>query len=1674
MRKAAAAGADHLTAELLRRLPKVLHTSLREYLRLALVKRDLTAALPTTVLKWLPKSADEPAYIDNTTRGFPRLRPVGLNTVLSKVFEYILFEIQYKMNAGDKVKVDPMMFAWYRGRRTFSAAMIHQVTVEDAARRGAPLRTVSLDARHHFDTVHLATSVKIERAMGYPEEMIIAKASIKAGPMVVRTEHGLTRAIHTEQGLGQGRVDAPHDSNRWDTFMIAALSHGSPYVAFDGTLYAIPIHVLAYADDKNFYSGGTLPEPPADGGQRRPEQPRGAPIQGPLSDMTTQYQHEGQSFNTEKCVDRHINMDDPAALLELPDMTTGGTMAIKTVRAGEAVRYLGHHGSLDGKTEAGAEMLLQECKDEADLLRSPAVDWPTTHYSIGRVVGGKVGYKATVTKGMRRRLEAADRYIATLTQAKLGELRTSTRDYLWISDGLGLGLESAFDTWIRRLLPEVLTDMNDTGRAGSFMRGAAEAYRERSLTTTPWGRSRQPQPSGSKGGDGCLAERVHTALSALGWAILPARLPTRGPRAMGRPGWAEDGGRYADWRLADVLPPELLAATRTWRIRTRLEWMGQLLRSSGDKMELYSTWLHRLGAKPCIMAGKVHTAAEEALKAGWAASPLPRAPMEKVATLPIGQFALLPEVVLDEDDCPTFTESVLLVQGLAQDGGTDTLNCQDCIDLKCKPGAHAPIGYTTDGSGQSRLRVRRYAGTGGGGFRRASEDTYEIDVPNYFMLVRPRVYELSGEPHLTPFEDSQAEVRWKQQSARLHSTGEPILWSDWQAELQRHRDLWNDKTSADQPWQCEHCGEGRRDQGCDLSQRQYHRSCAGYQQKWASLLGQQDTRWVARKSGKMVPLESLALADLVDGDKVGTDASATYSSTGLAMVCERTAETARVKVVGRPQEIRISFVGEMAAGILLHLSAPSGGSLKWVGDNESALRRTVQLYEGWSMSEAGSNKVKHAHLLRWLRMLIEQMEAEGSTIVPKHQRSHLSTATAAKRAMDERMILEQADAAAAEARDSSVELNVSGIHDGVQGFYLCDHDRWRVGSAIGSAVSARRQEQRLQRWRTRHGDDTLQTRYLRMDPRRESMGHRVSEKGGWGRQIFTGKLFRHTLATSVARHGWDDRIDGGCPTCKWARLPDGYVGAAEVLTTSGGRSVWKPAKVTVCDHEADAVEYVMDGEASVAAVLAARMGRWVPHDQAHIFGVHLPEDAGRHRKLLARAVERHGRRAAIKAVHMLGGAEGAGIGSPYMTTVGWALRGRHPLCTTVQAAQSALHAEMTRRLRAALSGSLLLDVSTQESRALDSALGGAPFEYSKTMSARPGLHSRIAKVAKRLGSEQADVLGWLRSLDDDDGSLTVQSWLQSAPGGGARPAEIESRHASRRHWGKAMDDASVDGLLHCTLDYTVLQDELHSDLVKATNGGCDTWAGSPTSAQQLPGWERVEGPEEAAPGKTPMGKEQKVHRKRNIWAKDGRRLHESQMRRWQSVVPPDMMEATWGQLPSPPRMGRSWTLREGLVRAIAAATAITALAKVEIWNPYTIDVHKMGPVKSSGLRIRRRRWVHTGTVLFVAPPSKLDRDWIRQRPHTTLYVTRAIPRGAKAVATFAAGTMCPEWRDAAMGLRPRSAGRDTAVGEYHLVTSHGTPPAGLGAAVAAYMRTHSAKAPHRPHILTTVLGATEA
>ena len=185
------------------------------------------------------------------------------------------------------------------------------------------------------------------------------------------------------------------------------------------------------------------------------------------------------------------------------------------------------------------------------------------------------------------------------------------------------------------------------------------------------------------------------------------------------------------------------------------------------KVEHRSTWLHRLGAGACNIAARLHDAAAAALDAGWATSPLPRAPMTKVNTLPVGQFALLPEVIPDNDGHYIITESLLLVQGLAQDRRTNVMGCQGCVDLKCRPGTHAPMRYTTDRTGQPTLRVRRYALVDGRGFQRATADEYIVDVPNYFVRVRPRVYTIDGEVRLAPFADSGAEKRWLQEDAKL-------------------------------------------------------------------------------------------------------------------------------------------------------------------------------------------------------------------------------------------------------------------------------------------------------------------------------------------------------------------------------------------------------------------------------------------------------------------------------------------------------------------------------------------------------------------------------------------------------------------------------------------------------------------------------------------------------------------------------------------------------------------------------------------------------------------------------------------------------------------------------------------------------------------------------------------
>ena len=113
--------------------------------------------------------------------------------------------IQLAMNDGEKT-IHKNMYAWARGKRPYTAALIDLLVTEDAHRRRAPMRKVNLDAMHWYDTVHSCTVVLTERRMGYPKEITYAKAAIRAGNMWIRTERGRAGPVYPEQGLGQGRL----------------------------------------------------------------------------------------------------------------------------------------------------------------------------------------------------------------------------------------------------------------------------------------------------------------------------------------------------------------------------------------------------------------------------------------------------------------------------------------------------------------------------------------------------------------------------------------------------------------------------------------------------------------------------------------------------------------------------------------------------------------------------------------------------------------------------------------------------------------------------------------------------------------------------------------------------------------------------------------------------------------------------------------------------------------------------------------------------------------------------------------------------------------------------------------------------------------------------------------------------------------------------------------------------------------------------------------------------------------------------------------------------------------------------------------------------------------------------------------------------------------------------
>ena len=169
----AAAGHDFLTARLFRTLTEETKKSLSEYMRIAILKQDLSKEMMETILKWLPKDGRKSTYINNTTLEAPNLRPIGLNTAASKIFEYVLFLVQMRISPGEE-RVHPWMFAWHRGKYVYTAALIHELITEDSHQRKTTVH--DLDGRNalvrhsaHRNDDHVRAQTRVSNTINLSE-----------------------------------------------------------------------------------------------------------------------------------------------------------------------------------------------------------------------------------------------------------------------------------------------------------------------------------------------------------------------------------------------------------------------------------------------------------------------------------------------------------------------------------------------------------------------------------------------------------------------------------------------------------------------------------------------------------------------------------------------------------------------------------------------------------------------------------------------------------------------------------------------------------------------------------------------------------------------------------------------------------------------------------------------------------------------------------------------------------------------------------------------------------------------------------------------------------------------------------------------------------------------------------------------------------------------------------------------------------------------------------------------------------------------------------------------------------------------------------------------------------------------------------------------------------------
>ena len=163
------------------------------------------------------------------------------------------------------------------------------------------------------------------------------------------------------------------------------------------------------------------------------------------------------------------------------------------------------------------------------------------------VLGGKVRYKATLTRGMARAVDRIQHDVACVALHKLGERSTSALAPLYSKGGPGAGLVSVVDIRTVAVVRGQVAAMRGGGVGQRALRGAMAAHAARRGEAEAWGRLMTPREQAGEEGDATVPARTHVALSRVGLVVRGTR---RRDRHAGCPAGGgdhcDDGGRWAD------------------------------------------------------------------------------------------------------------------------------------------------------------------------------------------------------------------------------------------------------------------------------------------------------------------------------------------------------------------------------------------------------------------------------------------------------------------------------------------------------------------------------------------------------------------------------------------------------------------------------------------------------------------------------------------------------------------------------------------------------------------------------------------------------------------------------------------------------------------------------------------------------------------------------------------------------------------------------------------------------------------------------------------------------------------------------------------------------------------------------------------------------------------------